>query len=151
MIVLNPTALGNTVGTVYDDNWNSVGSLAGNLGVSAEQYNHSRLYHAIRAGGKVSLGFGGQYGFEARRTENVSTQHFFVRATNREFNYSNNPTYVNADGTFAETTFKTDPQTYITTVGLMNDSNELIAVAKTSQPIVKSFDKEVLIKVKLSF
>jgi hypothetical protein len=34
---------------------------------------------------------------------------------------------------------------------LYNDSNEMIAVAKTSQPIVKSFDKEVLIKVKLSF
>ena len=151
IIVLNPTALGNTVGTVYDDNWNSVGSLAGNLGVSTEQYNHKRLYHAIRAGGKVSVGFGGQYGFEARRTENVSTQHFFVRATNREFNYSNNPTYVNTDGTFVETTFKTDPYTYITTIGLLNDANELIAVAKTSQPIAKSFDKEVLIKVKLSF
>jgi hypothetical protein len=26
-----------------------------------------------------------------------------------------------------------------------------VAVAKTSQPIVKSFDREVLIKVKLSF
>jgi hypothetical protein len=151
IIVLNPTALGNTVGTVYDDNWNSVGSLAGNLGVSTEQYNHKRLYHAIRAGGKVSVGFGGQYGFEARRTENVSTQHFFVRATNREFNYSNNPTYVNADGTFVETTFKTDPYTYITTVGLLSDANEVLAIAKTSQPIAKSFDKEVLIKVKLSF
>ena len=51
----------------------------------------------------------------------------------------------------AETTFETDPQTYITTIGLMNDANEMIAVAKTSQPIQKSFDKEVLIKVKLSF
>jgi hypothetical protein len=89
--------------------------------------------------------------FQARRTENVSTRHFFVRATNREFNYSNNPTYVNTNGTFAETSFETDPRTYITTVGLLNDSNELIAVAKTSQPIEKSFDKEVLIKVKLSF
>jgi len=86
-----------------------------------------------------------------RRTENISTQHFFVRATNREFNYSNNPTYVKTDGTFVETTFKTDPYTYITTIGLLNDANELIAVAKTSQPIAKSFDKEVLIKVKLSF
>ena len=45
----------------------------------------------------------------------------------------------------------TDPYTYITTIGLLNDANELIAVAKTSQPVAKSFDKEVLIKVKLSF
>jgi hypothetical protein len=86
-----------------------------------------------------------------RRTENISTQHFFVRATNREFNYSNNPTYTKTDGTFVETTFNTDPQTYITSIGLYNDSNEVIAIAKTSQPVVKSFDKEVLIKVKLSY
>jgi len=151
IIVLNPTALGNIVGNIYDNNWNLVGNLSGSFNTATEQYNHKRLYHAIRAGGNVSAGFAGQYGFEARRTENVSTQHFFVRATNREFNYSNNPTYVNADGTFVETTFKTDPYTYITTVGLLSDANEVLAIAKTSQPIAKSFDKEVLIKVKLSF
>jgi hypothetical protein len=104
-------------------------------------FNQYRLLQAMQRGGD----------FEARRTENISTQHFFVRATNREFNYSNNPTYIDADGFFVEGTFETDPQTFITTVGLLNDSNEMIAVAKTSQPIVKSFDKEVLIKVKLSF
>jgi hypothetical protein len=99
------------------------------------------LYYAIKNGED----------FDARRTEDVNTQHFFVRATNREFNYSNNPTYYTANGSFNEPSFETDPQTYITTVGLYNDANELMAVAKTSQPIVKSFDKEVLIKVKLSF
>ena len=116
-------------------------SIAGSASTSAEQENHKILVNSINVGGD----------FQARRTENVSTQHFFVRATNREFNYSNNPTYTKTDGTFVETTFNTDPQTYITTVGLLNTSNELIAVAKTSQPINKSFDKEVLIKVKLSF
>lgn len=136
IIVLNPTALGDMVGGIAGQ-----GNLSGSLSVSIEQENHKLLYNSINLGGD----------FQARRTENVSTQHFFVRATNREFNYSNNPTYVNTNGTFAETSFETDPRTYITTVGLLNDSNELIAVAKTSQPIEKSFDKEVLIKVKLSF
>jgi len=139
IIVLSPAALEDTVGNVGVDG--SEISLAGSLSVSAEQQNHERLVNSINLGGD----------FQARRTENVSTQHFFVRATNREFNYSNNPTYVNTNGTFAETSFETDPRTYITTVGLLNDANELIAVAKTSQPIEKSFDKEVLIKVKLSF
>ena len=65
---------------------------------------------------------------------------------------SNNPTFTTgSDGTFAESSFVNDPKTYITTVGLYSDANELLAVAKTSQPIPKSFDKEVLIKVKLSF
>jgi len=139
IIILSPAALEDTVGSV-NVNGASV-SIAGSASTSVEQENHKILVNAINVGGD----------FQARRTENVSTQHFFVRATNREFNYSNNPTYVNASGNFAESTFETDPQTYITTIGLMNDANEMIAVAKTSQPIQKSFDKEVLIKVKLSF
>lgn len=140
IIILNPTAIGATLGTVKPWGTTAV-NVSGSLSTAANQQNQKRLVQAIANGAD----------FEARRTENVSTQHFFVRATNREFNYSNNPTYTKTDGTFVETTFETDPQTFITTVGLLNDSNELIAVAKTSQPIVKSFDKEVLIKVKLSF
>lgn len=132
LLVLNPSAVAATVGS----------ELSPNLSLTVEQQNHKLLYNAISAGGD----------FEARRTENVSTSHYFVRATNREFNYSNNPSYVTgSDGSFAESTFETDPKTFITTVGLYSDANELIAVAKTSQPIAKSFDKEVLIKVKLDF
>jgi hypothetical protein len=145
IIILNPSAIGNTVGSVTfstGSGHSASGNVSGSISTSFNTYNQSRLIAAIAAGGD----------FEARRTENVSTQHFFVRATNREFNYSNNPTYVTgSDGSFTEVSFETDPKTYITTVGLYNDSNELIAVAKTSQPIKKSFDSEVLIKVKLSF
>jgi hypothetical protein len=154
IIVLNPKAIGQTVGDIGSlvintpDGAKTIsGSLSGSLLQSSEQYNQYRLYRAMN-GNVVGTVYPD---FEARRTENISTQHFFVRVTNREFNYSNNPTYVDADGFFVEGSFETDPQTYITTVGLLNDANELIAVAKTSQPIVKSFDKEVLIKVKLSF
>jgi hypothetical protein len=141
IIVLNAAAIGATIGNVGEVGFNNTGSLVGGLATTHEAYNHKLLHYAIKKGGD----------FEARRTEDVSTQHFFVRATNREFNYSNNPTYVNTDGTFAETTFESDPQAFVTTIGLYNDANEMIAVAKTSQPIVKSFDKEILIKVKLSF
>jgi hypothetical protein len=148
IIVLNAEAIGNTLGTIANQTIYTKdgaiiqsGSVTPSHSTGAEMFNQYRLLQAIRRGGD----------FEARRTENISTQHFFVRATNREFNYSNNPTYVDTNGFFVEGTFETDPQTFITTVGLLNDSNELIAVAKTSQPIVKSFDKEVLIKVKLSF
>jgi len=148
IIVLNAEAIGNTLGTIAnqtiftkDGAIIQSGSVTPSHLTTSEQFNQYRLLQAIQRGGD----------FEARRTENVSTQHFFVRATNREFNYSNNPTYIDSDGFFVEGTFETDPQTFITTVGLLNDANEMIAVAKTSQPIVKSFDKEVLIKVKLSF
>ena len=134
IILLNPAAIAQVVGSELTP--------VATQTPSAETYNHRRLFNAIKAGGD----------FEMRRTENVSTQHFFVRATNREFNFSNNPTFTSgSDGTLREPSFETDPKTYITSVGLFNDANELMAVAKTSQPIAKSFDKEVLIKVKLDF
>tara|TARA_A200000159_G_C7319305_1_gene338102 strand:- start:115 stop:1341 length:1227 start_codon:yes stop_codon:yes gene_type:complete len=140
LIVLNPTAVHTLIGTSIDS-----GSTQGKSIYAGDDYegqNQFLLHNAIAGGGD----------FQARRTENVSTSHYFIRATNREFNFSNNPTFVTgSDGSFVESTFEKDPKTFITTVGLLNDANETIAVAKTSQPIPKSFDKEVLIKVKLDF
>ena len=46
---------------------------------------------------------------------------------------------------------ESNPKVYITTVGLYNDNNELLAVAKLSQPIAKDFSKEALIRVKLDY
>ena len=95
--------------------------------------------------------------FKARKSEFLPSKHYFVRVKNQEFNYSNNPSFVSdgTDGKQAGTLrfnqFFTNPQSYITTVGLYNDSNELVAVAKLSQPVMKSFDNESLIKVRLDF
>jgi hypothetical protein len=44
-----------------------------------------------------------------------------------------------------------DPKVYITSVGLYDTNYNLVAVAKLSRPLQKSFDKELLIKVKLDF
>jgi hypothetical protein len=98
-----------------------------------------------------------------RKSEYVPSRHYFVRIKNRDFNYSNNPTYVYdgkeitstgikpSAGTIRNEDFYTDPRTYITTVGLYNDTNELVAVAKLSRPAVKSFDSELLVKIRLDF
>jgi hypothetical protein len=96
---------------------------------------------------------------KVRKTEFVPARHYFVRVKNRDFNYSNNPTYVfdgtedniHARGTIRWSDFVTDPKTYVTSVGLYNDNNELVAVAKLSRPALKSFDNELLIKVRLDF
>jgi hypothetical protein len=140
IIVLNPAAIHGTVGDSYDSGSNALSTLY--KGFDYEGKNQYLLHHMLEGGGD----------FQARRVENLSTSHYFVRAQNREFNFSNNPTFVTgSDGTFRESSFETNPKTYITSIGLMNDANEMLAVAKTSQPIEKSFDKEVLIKVKLDF
>ena len=145
IILLNPGALEAEIGFSAHTgsaalNYSTTSSLF--TGVDADKKAHHWLYAAIKNGAD----------FEARRTENVSTSHYFVRANNREFNFSNNPTFVSgSDNAFAVSSFKRDPRVYITTIGLFNNANEMLAVAKTSQPIAKSFDKEILVKVKLDF
>jgi hypothetical protein len=92
------------------------------------------------------------YAMQARNAETITSTHYFVRVKNGEYNFSNNPTFVTGSlGDFAQPTFVNDPKVYITTIGMYNDRQELLAVAKLSQPIQKSFQNEALIKVKLDF
>lgn len=89
--------------------------------------------------------------FEIDSQENISSQFYFVRAKNKDFNYTTNPSFIDANGNLNFTSMVDNPVTYITTIGLYNDANELLAVAKLSQPITKDFTKEALIKVKLDY
>ena len=83
--------------------------------------------------------------------ERISSQFMFVRVKNSEFNYSSNPSYIDTNGNLNNTTMADSPTTYITTVGLYNDDNNLLAVAKLSQPLKKDFTTEALIRVKLDY
>lgn len=140
IILLNPAALSSSV----------------DIKLAPANSSIPNIYHQNNGNnsGSVALlmAISGGMDFQVRRTENVSTSHYFVRANNREFNFSNNPTFVTGSvGAFVNSSFERDPRVYITSVGLYDDANELLAVAKTSQPIAKSFDKEIAIKVKLDF
>ena len=65
---------------------------------------------------------------------------------------SNNPTFTTGSlGEFKQVTFIGDPKVYITTIGLYNDRQELLAVAKLSRPVIKSFVNECVIKCKLDW
>lgn len=124
-----------------------------NTGSSSEGNNHFALYHSISGSALLTnTATGDAYSFLARNSEKVTSTHYFVRIKNAEYNFSNNPSYVTGSvGEIAESTFIGDPKTYITTVGLYNDSQELLAVAKLSKPLLKSFQREALIRVKLDF
>jgi len=93
-----------------------------------------------------------------RKSEYVPSLNYFIRVMNRDFNYSNNPTYVydgsdgiHPAGLIYNQDFISNPTTYITTIGLYNNTNELVAVAKLSRPAVKTFDNELLIKCRIDF
>jgi len=90
--------------------------------------------------------------FTANSQETVTSDYVFVRARNGEFNYTANPTFVSGStGEVTYDTFINSPQTFITSIGMYNDNNELLAVAKLSKPLKKDFTKEALIRVKLDF
>lgn len=119
--------------------------------VAQYTYNHRTLFWALKQSDAM---------MQVRKTEYVPARHYFIRVMNREFNYSNNPTYVwdgldgkanHTKGTIRNSDFINDPKTYLTTIGLYNENNELLAVAKLSRPAVKSFENELLIKIRLDF
>ena len=126
---------------------------ATNVSSSSEGNNHFTLFHSISGSALFTdPETSDPYGFLARNSEKITSTHYFVRIKNAEYNFSNNPSYVTGSvGQLAQSTFVGDPKTYITTVGLYNDSQELLAVAKLSQPLLKSFQREALIRVKLDF
>ena len=108
----------------------------------ADNQNPDKLFTAISGGGDFTL----------NSQENLTSDFVFVRARNSEFNYSSNPSFASGsvgDVTFTE--FINQPQTFITSVGLYNDENELLATAKLSTPLKKDFTKEALIRIKLDF
>lgn len=92
-----------------------------------------------------------------RKSEFVPSTNYFVRVKNKEFNYSNNPTFVSdgmdgkTKGTIIYQELINNPRTYITSVGLYNENNELLAIGKLSKPVMKSFDNELLIKCRIDF
>lgn len=90
--------------------------------------------------------------FDFQNQTNLHSTIYFCRALNADFNYSTNPTFIDAEGRIVPTS-GTDNQTrsYITTIGLYDINDNLLAVAKTSEPIKKSPDNEVVFRVKLSY
>ena len=129
-IILNPFAISQSIEIFPSRSNNSDG------------LNNGRLYNAISGGASLSL----------NSEETITSDYIFVRARNSEFNYSENPSFISGStGEVIYDNFINAPQTYVTTVGMYNDSNELLAVAKMSRPLLKDFTKEALVRVILDF
>jgi len=114
--------------------------------------NAYKLFKAISGSAKFDDGTGDYLGFQGRGAEKVKSTHYFVRAKNSDYNFSNNPTFVTGTlGDLRHADMFTDPKTYITAIGLYNTNKDLVAVAKLSQAVRKSYKEEALIKIKLDF
>lgn len=108
---------------------------------SATPNNLDLFFSMLSQGGNFSLS----------SEETISSNFVFIRVRNSEFNYSTNPSNITGSGELRWDVMVNSPQSYMTTVGLYNDSNDLLAVAKLSRPLLKDFTKEALVRIKLDY
>lgn len=84
-------------------------------------------------------------------TTELNSTIYFCRASHNEFNYSSNPTYLSSSKMVVKNVSTDVPVSYITTVGLYSADNELLAVAKTSEPLKKDPTNELTLRVRLDY
>ena len=126
----------------------SVAIQSGSSGTTTGSPNLQIAYKHISGSAVVNS----VYGFQARNSQEITSTFYFVRVYNSEFNYSNNPSFTSgSQGDFRYTEMIYNPNVYMSSIGLYNDNKELLAVAKLSQPILKTFTNEVNINVKLDW
>lgn len=91
------------------------------------------------------------FNLQFNNTVELNSSVYFCRINHNEFNYSTNPTYLSGSKIRVKTQASDLPVSYITTVGLYNDNNELLATAKLSEPLKKTSDTEFTIRVRLDY
>jgi len=86
---------------------------------------------------------------------NINSTLIFCRASADEFNYSSNPTYVDSSSRLIvidegqENTQKSF--TFVTSIGLYDANDNMLAVAKLSRPVEKNDEKDVTFRVRLDY
>ena len=136
LIVLNPRAL-------------SLSVAEGGIGLSPSSTTNNITLNATNTALADAINKGASFSLNSEET--ITSDYIFVRIKNSDFNYTTNPSMISGSGEFYYPSLVNNPQTFITTVGLYNDNNELLGVAKLSKPLAKDFTKEALLRVKLDF
>jgi len=104
--------------------------------------NAFRMFHAMKLAPEQKF----------RNEEDQKTVSYFCRARANHFNFSNNPTFTSGSANeYRQPTMEGNPSTFITTVGLYDNTDTLVAVGRLSKPIHKNFDKEAIMKVNITY
>jgi len=153
----NDGATTRTGGTQYEDGGH-FGWLPGH--VHGTDTLQTGSVEACFVSASISASCGGLrnalYNVEFNNTTELNSTIYFVRAGHNEFNYSSNPSYIGKTGAdkgkiFVKDSTLDQPVTYITSIGLYSANNELLAVAKLSEPIKKTPDTELTFRVRLDY
>ena len=91
------------------------------------------------------------YNISFNNTTELNSTIYFCRANHNDFNYSSNPTYLSESKIRVKNVSTDSPVAYATTVGLYSSDNELLAVAKISEPLKKTPEAELTLRVRLDY
>ena len=84
-------------------------------------------------------------------TTELNSTIYFCRVGHNDFNYSSNPTYTTNSKINVKNKSTDAPVSYITTVGLYSSDNEMLAVAKLSEPLRKDPTNDITLRVRLDY
>ena len=126
----------------------------GQFGHGGASYDTSSI-KAVLSGSNITASCDGLrnswYNVQSNNTTELNSTIYFCRANHNDFNYSTNPTYLTGSKIRVKENSFDMPVSYITTVGLYSADNELLAVAKLSEPIKKQPDTELTLRVRLDY
>ena len=162
--------LGGDYGLLYDGETNSVRGLvfyqAGLVVLSTSSWDETTEFNLRPDGNKQTIAetltgssISGACDAIRHRVKNISFNNtteinstiYFCRVPHNKYNHSANPTYLSASTIRVKSVNSDTPVSYITTVGLYNSSNELLAVAKLSEPLRKDPTNELTLRVRLDY
>jgi hypothetical protein len=91
------------------------------------------------------------YNVKFNNSTELNSSIYFCRINHNDFNYSSNPTYLSGSKIRVKNSTVDNPVTYLTTIGLYSADNELLAVAKLSEPLKKDPSTEMTLRVRLDY
>ena len=91
------------------------------------------------------------YNLSFNNSTELNSAIYFCRVPHNKYNYSSNPTYQSGSKIRVKSVASDTPVAYVTTIGLYNASNELLAVAKLSEPLKKDPTNDITLRVRLDY
>lgn len=91
------------------------------------------------------------YNVQFNNTTELNSTIYFCRVNHNDFNFSSNPTYLSSSKMVVKNNSTDSPVSYATTVGLYSADNELLAVAKLSEPLKKDPSTEFTLRVRTDY
>tara|TARA_X000001382_G_scaffold91100_1_gene65687 strand:+ start:4521 stop:5717 length:1197 start_codon:yes stop_codon:yes gene_type:complete len=117
--------------------------------------NSASMDDIIRHVATERFGTGSNTFLTFQNNTKINSTLIFCRATADEFNYSSNPTYTDSEGRILVIDESQQGEeksfSFVSTVGLYDANEELLATAKLSRPVEKNDEKDLTFRVRLDF